>query len=535
MPVAKPRRIVPSDLLLALIVCAFVLVPLICAEWLGSRSDVSSFEKRQLANRPPWPTSFNSWMSFPKAFDAFATDRFGFRSQLLDGYKWIVAGVFHDSISSRAFVGRKGWLFVTGSGSLEDMRGADLYTDATLANGVQQINARGELLAVRRIRFGFVVFPDKHTVYPQFLPRGLYAGFDHRRLNALDAAMADTGHPYYFDASEALLADAPGSPFRLYYKSDTHWNVWGGYLGYRAWQTADGKRLGLKAFEYRFDQFRDPHRLAVAGDLHLMSGYTTPDQDIWPPADAGCSDITEWKVSKATRWKLQTPPTHLRLANCGGHGDALVIHDSFLDAIERYVTASYARSWLVWAYPEDAAFGWIVDKLHPDTVIVQRGERLTDSFPDTDIPELVSSLGVIGQQASVDAAGRLRIGTGSNVFARPVVDVSVAMDQVKRVGDHVSLAGWARAGERSPAAIIVVVAGKVVGEAPVTLHRPDVAQSQKNPKLTWSGFQVDVPVKAIGGAGDALQIYLVNFGDYGAYSMSSAFMQRLRTAAAQPK
>ena len=437
MPDARPR-IAISDLLLALLMGAFVLVPLVGAGWLGSRSDVSSTEKRELANVPHFPNTFGDWKRFPKAFDAFATDRFGFRPQLLDGYKRIVAGVFHDSISERAFVGKHGWLYVTGSGALDDMRGADDYTDAALVNAVQQINARGELLAVRRIPFGFVVFPDKHTVYPQFLPHGLYAGFDHRRLNALDAAMADTGHPYYFDASDALRADAPKSPFRLYYKSDTHWNVWGGYLGYRAWQAAEGARLGLKPAHYTFDQFRNPHRLAVSGDLHLMSGYVTRDPDIWPPADAGCGDHAEWEVTKATRWKLQTPASHLNIANCKGTGTALVIHDSFMHAITRYVAASFKRTWLVWAYPDDAAFGWTVDQLHPDVVIVQRVERLTATFPRTDLSALVKDLGVIGESASVDDSGRLRIGAGAGVYARPAVGVAAAMDEVRKIGSTTS-------------------------------------------------------------------------------------------------
>lgn len=534
MSVATSKRIGP-DLLLVLVMCIFVLVPLVGAGWLGSRSDVSATEKRRLANLPSWPISFDGWMVFPKAFDAFATDRFGFRPQLLDGYKWIVADVFHDSISSRAFVGRKGWLFVTGSGSLQDMRGAGAYTDAALVNAVQQINARGELLAVRRIKFAFVVFPDKHTVYPQYLPRGLYAGFGQRRLNALDAAMADTGHPYYFDASDALRADARNSRYNLYYKSDTHWTAWGAYMGYRAWVAADGQRLGLKPVEYRFDQFRKAR--STPGDLALMSGYRSREPElVKAPAAWGCAQgMSAWKVPVATLQRLGTAARYMQTAECSGSGRALVIHDSFMDWISPLLVDNFRHAWLARAYPDDATFGWLVDHLHPDVVIVQRVERAMSAFPATDIHALVKDLGVIGQPASVDGAGRLRIGSGSDVFARPVVDVSVAMDHVNRLGDHVSLTGWAQMGGSSPAAIIVVADGKVVAEAPVTLDRADVAQSQKNPKLAWSGFQVDVPVNAIGGAGSAPQIYFVDFDDYGAYKMSDAFIQRLHAAAGQSK
>ena len=535
MPAAQPRRIALPDLLLALVMCAFVLVPLVCAGWRGSRTDVSSFEKRQLANVPRFPKTFGDWKRFPKAFDAFATDRFGFRPELLDGYKWIVAGVFHDSISPRAFVGRKGWLFVTSSGSLDDMRGADAYTDAELANAAQQINARGELLAVRRIKFGFVVFPDKHTVYPQYLPHGLYAGFGQRRLNALDAAMAETGHPYYFDASDALRADARVSRFHLYYKSDTHWTAWGAYLGYRAWVAADGQRLGLKPVEYRFDQFRKAR--STAGDLALMSGYRPREPElVKPPAAWGCVEgMSVWKVPATTLQRLDTAARYMQTAECGGSGRALVIHDSFMDWISPLLVDNFRHAWLARAYPSDATFGWLVDRLHPNVVIVQRVERAMSTFPTTDIPGLVGDLGVVGLPAAVDDTGHLRIGTGDDVSPRPAVDISVAMDQVKRVGDRVNMTGWARVGDSSPAAIIVVAEGKIVAEAPVTLHRADVARSQRNPKLAWSGFSVDVPAKAIGGAVDALQIYFVDFDNYGAYKMSDEFIQRLHVAVGQSK
>lgn len=534
MSVAKSKRIGP-DLLLVLVMCVFMLVPLAGAGWLGSRSDVSATEKRRLANLPPWPTRLDDWIAFPKAFDAFATDRFGYRPQLLDGYKWIVADVFHDSISPRAFVGPNGWLFVTGSGSLDDMRGAGAYTDAALVNAVQQINARGELLAVRRIKFGFVVFPDKHTVYPQYLPRGLYAGFGQRRLNALDAAIADTGHPYYFDASDAVLADARRSRFNLYYKSDTHWTAWGAYMGYRAWVAADGQRLGLKPVEYSFDQFRKAR--STPGDLAFMSGYRSREPElVKPPAAWGCvQGMSAWKVPAAMLQRLDTAARYMQSADCGGSGRALVIHDSFMDWISPLLVDNFRHAWLARAYPDDATFGWLVDQMHPDIVIVQRVERAMAALPAADIPALVKDLGVVGQPASVDGVGRLRIGTGDDVFARPAVDVSVAMDQVKRAGDNVTLTGWARMGDSSPAAIIVVADGQVVAEAPVTLHRADVAQSQRNPKLAWSGFSIDVPVKAIGAGGNVPQIYFVDFNDYGAYPMPDAFARRLRTAAEQPK
>src|SRR6185437_6676413 len=115
---------------------------------------------------------------------------------------------------------------------------------------------------------------------------------------------------------------------------------------------------------------------SLNGDLSKMSGYHPYDPDIYPPAGAGCESAAPWNVPNAMLRRLNTIASHMRIAECGGTGTALILHDSFLDSIERYVTDDFKRSWLVWNYPGDKDFGWLIDKLHPDTVLVERVERL---------------------------------------------------------------------------------------------------------------------------------------------------------------
>ena len=131
------RNIAISNLLLAFVMTAFVAVPLPGTLWRGTRQTESDVEKRQLAGLPAWPTSLQMWTKFPKAFDAYARDQFGFRDDLLKGYTWLMASVFRQSTSDRAFVGRDGWLYFTGNESLADMRGTSPYTEAELRNDVE--------------------------------------------------------------------------------------------------------------------------------------------------------------------------------------------------------------------------------------------------------------------------------------------------------------------------------------------------------------------------------------------------------------
>ena len=523
------RNIAISNLFLAFVMTAFVAVPLAGTLWHGTHQTESDVEKRQLAGLPAWPAGLQMWTKFPKGFDAYARDQFGFRDDLLQGYTWLMASVFHQSTSDRAFVGRDGWLYFTGNDSLVDMRGISPYTEAELRNDVEQINARGQLLAVRGIRYGFVVFPDKHTVYPQFLPRGVYAGFEHRRLNALDTAVAQTGRDYYFDATDALRRDAARSPFRLYYKSDTHWNPWGAYLGYEAWVAASGRQLNLRPFDYRFDQFRTA-RQSLRGDLSKISGYYPHDPNIYPPAGAGCQSAEPWSVSNGMLHRLNTIARHMRTADCGGNGTALVLHDSFLDSIERYVTANFKRSRLIWNYPADQDFGWLVDQLHPDTVVIERVERLMRHLRPLDLDALVQELGVVGESATIDDHGGLKIGNGNNRKALSNESAIGGLDRVVRTGGQIYVEGWVRLGHSPPAAVIAISDGKVVGEAPVMLYRPDTPAVKDDPPLRWSGFRLRMPASAINQGFRMLRFYWVNFDTYGRFALNNQAQQKLSAA-----
>lgn len=519
------------DLLLLLAGVAFMAVPLAGTFWGGRNSGQANEEHRQLSALPAWPSSFGAWKQFPKAFDAFAHDRFGSRKGLLHGYRELMSVVFHESASPDAFVGKSGWLYLTENDSLADMRGASTYTNAEISNAVEQINARGELLAVRQIRYSFVVFPDKHTIYPQFLRSGVYGGFARRRLSALDAALAQTGQPYYFDATAALRRAASGSPFRLYYKSDTHWNPWGAWLGFKAWQAADGARLGWHPVEFRFGQFRIPHRSAH-GDLARMSGYRPEDEDIYPPSGAGCAKLERWDAPKPIVKLAGTIPSHLTTSACGGDGNALVVHDSFMDSIARYVSANYSRTWYVWKYLDDPAFAGSVRDLQPDSVLVERVERLMEDFPPVDLDVLTRQLGVVGESAELDAKGNLQLGNGDNRKTRSAAPVAGALQRIVRAGDTLYIDGWARLGDAPPAAIVAVVDGRVIGEAPVTLQRPRVAVATPAAKLAWSGYRLALPVAALHAAGAKLQLYFVNFDSYGAFKLEPPDRERIRRALA---
>lgn len=527
-----PRFAIP-DLLLVMILAVFVGVPLCATFFVGTGSTESVVEHRQLSALPKWPRSVARLKLLPSQFDAFARDRFGFREELLTGYKFILADVFGQSASDTVIVGRKGWLYTIEDDALADMRGADPFTPEEIDNTVKQIIARGDMLAALHIRYAFVVAPDKHSVYPNFLPHGVYGGFDRRRLHALDQAMAKAGRSYYLDLSDSMRIDVAGSPWPLYYKGDTHWNVWGAYLGYQT-LAARFNSDGILQLRYRFGQFRQPGpaNRRGDGDLVRMSGYAPIDPDIWPPGNMPCYPLHDWSVSALLRRRLnRSPPSPRQTGDCdGGAGTALVFHDSFMDNMAWHVSSNFAKTLYIWEYPDAADFATLVRYLHPDVVLVERVERLMHQFSPADVGALVAQLSLAGQPATVSEDGSLVIGLAGRSVSRSKVDAGIAIDKVSSHDGHWWIEGWADMGAAPAAAVIAVADGTIVAEAPMAEYRPDVVSSTGNSKLGWSGYALRLPV----GFGEsqlaALRLYVLDYDTYGSGPVGDRIQQLLEKA-----
>ncbi len=67
-------------------------------------------------------------------------------------------------------IGRDGWLFFTGKQMIENYRGVKTFTPGELQNWQTLLEKRRDWLARRGIKYLCVIPPDKHSIYPEYLP-----------------------------------------------------------------------------------------------------------------------------------------------------------------------------------------------------------------------------------------------------------------------------------------------------------------------------------------------------------------------------
>jgi hypothetical protein len=68
-------------------------------------------EKRERAEIPSFPTTYDSLVNFPAAFEEYYNNSFGFRDRLTIGYALLQFELFSRSSNRKVVVGRDDYLF----------------------------------------------------------------------------------------------------------------------------------------------------------------------------------------------------------------------------------------------------------------------------------------------------------------------------------------------------------------------------------------------------------------------------------------
>jgi len=230
----------------------------------------------ELENRraAPWP-ALAATRAFPAAFDRAFSDRFFGRSALVVAHHAALVDVFGVSPTSTVMLGRDGWLFFLG----EDGNSLDRHYRATLAVTAADIDAtarelarRTAFLTARGIAYIVMIVPDKFTIYPEHLPPWVTRTAGPTPLERLVAALRARDVPFV-DLRAPLIA-AKGRE-RVYFQTDSHWNLAGATVGYDALMRATQQALGAARLPDIAAAPRPPYVAGVdvySGDLARAVG-----------------------------------------------------------------------------------------------------------------------------------------------------------------------------------------------------------------------------------------------------------------------
>jgi alginate O-acetyltransferase complex protein AlgJ len=192
-------------------------------------TDALLFENRSVT---PWPQL--AWSrAFAADFERAFADRFGARHTLLRAHHLALVYGFDVSPATNVLIGRDGWLYFLGEDgtSLErNHRGTLPVADADLAAVVVELKRRQTFLALLGIPYVVTIVPDKFSIYPEHLPAWIGAATARTPLDRLTDAIVADGSLRYVDLRPPLFAAKAHQ--RVYYATDSHWNLLGAAVGY---------------------------------------------------------------------------------------------------------------------------------------------------------------------------------------------------------------------------------------------------------------------------------------------------------------
>jgi alginate O-acetyltransferase complex protein AlgJ len=343
------------------------------------RGDPSD-ENRTLAS---WPTATWDWQSFrevPDGLTRYFEDHFAFRQRLV---RWQAAArlrAFGVSSSDAVINGRDGWLFYADDGALDDYAEAPPFTSAELEVWRRTLQDTSDWLGAQGIAYLFVISPDKHVVYPEFMPDTIRPTAV-SRIDQLVEHLRRHSTVRMLDLRPALLAGKQRE--RIYHRTDTHWNDRGAFIGYQQIMQAlarDVPGLRLPARDIFEPRTVRSQGLDLAGMLGLTRVLAEEDLLLVPRRPAMARIIEPTRPNRRlmhARVVTETPTRGPR---------AVVFMDSFGAGLIPFLSEDFSRVVYLWQPNMDPA---VVRDERADVVIQEWvGRRLSTVLPYNPIAAL---------------------------------------------------------------------------------------------------------------------------------------------------
>jgi hypothetical protein len=332
-------------------------------------------EKRLLAAFPKLTSGVDGLRKYLAGLDAYFSDHFGCRKLLVSWNNKLKWKLFHDFSTHGTLIGRDGWFFFAGDQMVEHQCGALQFTPEQLRDWQDLLERRRDWLAQRDIKFLFVVAPDKASVYPDELPSWMPQTHPATKIDQFVAYMKAHSTVEVLDLRGPLRAARRTAP--TYFKTDTHWNLFGSFIGYQEIIKALACQLpGLTSLP--LDAFEQKKVLRPGGNetTYLGTSATESNAVVFTP--------------KVGLPPLQMTANPLDLAyeapafttNAQASGSLIVFRDSFGNALEGFLGYNFAKVTYLWQYDLDTAR---IEREKPNAVIVEMYEQHFDVTDPKDL------------------------------------------------------------------------------------------------------------------------------------------------------
>ena len=187
-------------------------------------------EKRVRAFLPAVNWTPEALLKFPKQFEAYYNDHFGFRASLIRGFNYLKVFWLHSSPTDSVLIGKDGWLFYWDRYERDSYRRLNPFSPKAELLWKGQLRVMKDWLDSRGSKLLVIIAPNKGTIYPEYMPSNIYRVAGPSNQDRLLAMAADAGVAVIDIRPELQQAKKDK---KLFFQADHHWNDAAAYIAYR--------------------------------------------------------------------------------------------------------------------------------------------------------------------------------------------------------------------------------------------------------------------------------------------------------------
>lgn len=328
--------------------------------------DLQIKENRAMSERPS--LNRNTLFTYTDDRSKHVSEHFAFRNLFFFINSYVHSRIFNESaLLDKVIMGNQGWFYYNDIGSINDYRRMS-DVDSNLARYiVTNFLIRQNWLKERGIKFYILVPPNKERIYPDYMPKRIKIidGLGHNTLDYLAKYFKEMGGITLIDPSDSLLAARRRK--EVYYKTDTHWNTFGGFKGYQKLMHAIAKDFSdLRVFDE--SEFTFTEVMNEEGDLSSMIGLNATNKR---------QEIMMQHVDTSLHLDYNIPTKMiLKFSNAipGSHPKRklLMFRDSFGSYLVPFLNLQFDETIYVWNY---IFMHKLIEHEKPDIIVFESLQR----------------------------------------------------------------------------------------------------------------------------------------------------------------
>lgn len=360
------KKIGPKVILIA-------FLAIICFSWLfwiflEKYVDTTNYENRELAAQPR--LTIDGYETYAEEYENWFNDNIPFRNNLISLNTAIDFFVFNKSTNDSVIKGKHDWLFYGNVGDGDPVscyQGTNLLSEEELQAIAQNCIKQSTFLEEQGKEFILFIAPNKERVYSENMPDKYGEPADnYRALQVYNYLKENTDLRVLYPYDEVMRAKEVGDA--IYYKTDTHWNEIGGYVGASALLL----ELGIEMPDILSDDITVTKTNDTAGDLAGMLNLTRQLQKT--DCDYSVEGYDNHQMENV-EWDFFTMFSY-KAVNADPR-TIYVIRDSFSTAMAPYIGSQFSEAYLrhksTYSYEE-------MEALDPDIVVYEVVERYVSDF-----------------------------------------------------------------------------------------------------------------------------------------------------------